>query len=110
VAFERQREIEEEHRVIVGVNAFEDEEDLEIDLQEVTEEDANRQIQRLERVKRERDDKAVEAALDALHEAVTGGENVMPYIINAVKTYATVGEISDVLRTIFGTYEPRAAV
>jgi methylmalonyl-CoA mutase N-terminal domain/subunit len=109
-AYERQREIEEKERVIVGVNEFEVDEDPEVDIQEVTEEDERRQIESMNAVKDDRDDEAVEATLDALREAAEGDENVMPYIVDAVKAYATVGEICGVLRDVFGEYKPGAAV
>jgi methylmalonyl-CoA mutase N-terminal domain/subunit len=110
VAYERQREVEEKERVIVGVNEFEVDEDPEVDIQEVTEEDEQRQIDRLNAVKDDRDDEAVEAKLDALREAAEGDDNVMPYIVDAVKAYATVGEICGVMRDVFGEYRPGAAV
>ncbi|UPV99101.1 methylmalonyl-CoA mutase family protein [Halorussus gelatinilyticus] len=110
VAYERQREIEEKERVIVGVNEFEVDEEPEVDIQEVTEEDEQRQIDRLNDVKDDRDDEEVEAKLDALREAAEGDDNVMPYIVDAVKAYATVGEICGVMRDVFGEYQPGAAV
>src|SRR6056297_1857900 len=110
VAYERQREIEEKERVIVGVNEFEVDEDPEVDIQEVTEEDEQRQVDRLNAVKDDRDDEEVEAKLDALREAAEGDENLLPYIIDAVKAYATVGEICGVFRDTFGEYRPGAAV
>jgi methylmalonyl-CoA mutase N-terminal domain/subunit len=110
IAYERQREIEEKERVIVGVNEFEVDEDPEVDIQEVTEEDEQRQIDRLNAVKDDRDTEEVEAKLDALREAAEGEENLMPYIIDAVKAYATVGEICGVMRDTFGEYRPGAAV
>ncbi|WP_121821919.1 acyl-CoA mutase large subunit family protein [Halostella salina] len=109
-AFERQQEIEDGDRIIVGVNEFETDEEPEMDIQEVTEEDERRQIDRLESVKADRDDEAVEAALAALREAAEGDENVMPYIVDAVKAYATVGEVCDVLRDTFGEYHPGSAL
>jgi methylmalonyl-CoA mutase N-terminal domain/subunit len=110
VAYERQREVEEKERIIVGVNEFEVDEEPEVDIQEVTEEDERRQINRLNAVKDDRDDEAVEATLDALREAAEGDDNLMPYIVDAVKAYATVGEICGVLRDVFGEYQPGAAV
>jgi len=110
VAYERQREIEEKERVIVGVNEFEVDEEPEVDIQEVTEEEEQKQIDHLNAVKDDRDDEEVEAKLDALREAAEGDENLMPYIIDAVKAYATVGEICGVFRDTFGEYRPGAAV
>ncbi|WP_135825478.1 acyl-CoA mutase large subunit family protein [Halorussus ruber] len=110
VAYERQREIEEKERIIVGVNEFEVDEEPEVDIQEVTEEEEQKQIDRLNAVKDDRDDEEVEAKLDALREAAEGDENLLPYIIDAVKAYATVGEICGVFRDTFGEYRPGAAV
>ena len=106
VAFDRQQEIEDGERIIVGVNEFRVEEEPEVDLEEVTEEDERRQIDRLESVREERDDEAVEAALATLRETARGDDNLLPPIVDAVKTYATVGEISNVLRDEFGEYQP----
>ena len=102
VAFKRQQEIEEGDRIIVGVNEFEIDEEPEMDIEEVTEEDQRRQISRLEDVREERDDEAVKDALSGLQDAAEGEENVMPYILSAVKAEATTGEICDVLREGFG--------
>jgi len=106
VAFERQREIEEGERIIVGVNEFEVDEDPAVDLEEVDPEQEAAQKERLAEVKADRDSDAVEDALARLREAAQGSENVMPHIVAAVKTYATVQEISDVLRDEFGEYTP----
>jgi methylmalonyl-CoA mutase N-terminal domain/subunit len=106
VAFDRQQEIEEGERIIVGVNEYRVEEEPEVDLEEVTEEDERRQIDRLETVRAERDDEAVDAALSALRETARGDDNLLPPIVDAVKAYATVGEISNVLRDEFGEYQP----
>ena len=109
-AFDRQQGIEEGDRVIVGVNEFETDDDPEMDVQEVTEEDERRQIDRLETVKADRDEEEAQAALAALREAAEGDENVMPYIVDAVKAYATVGEVCNVLRDVFGEYHPGSAL
>ncbi|RKD95070.1 acyl-CoA mutase large subunit family protein [Halopiger aswanensis] len=109
-AFDRQKEIEEKERIIVGVNEFEVDEDPTVDVEEVTEEDQQRQIDNLETVREGRDDEAVDAALEALREAAQGDANLMPPIIEAVKAYATVGEICDVLRDEFGEYQPGSAL
>ncbi|AGB16410.1 methylmalonyl-CoA mutase family protein [Halovivax ruber XH-70] len=109
-AFDRQREIEDSERIIVGVNEFEVEEEQEMDVQEVTAEDQQRQIDSLEETKAARDDEAAEAALAAVRDAARGDENLMPHIIDAVKAYATVGEICDVLRDEFGEYQGGGAV
>jgi len=106
VAYERQQEIESGERIIVGVNEFEVDDDPEMDIETVDEADEARQVDRLEDVKAERDEAAVEAALDAVAAAAAGDENVLPPVIEAVKAYATVQEICDVFREEFGEYQP----
>ena len=107
VAFERQQEIESGDRVVVGVNRFEVDEDPHVDVEEVDEQQEARQRERLQSVKDERDDEAVDAALASVADAAAGEKNLLPPIVDAVKAYATVGEISDVLREAFGEYRPR---
>ncbi len=109
-AFDRQREIEEGERIIVGVNEFVIDEEPTVDVEEVTEEDERRQVESVEGVRSERDEEATEATLRALAEAAAGEENLIPYIVEAVKAYATVGEICDVLRAEFGEYQPGGAL
>jgi len=106
VAYERQQEIESGERIIVGVNEFEVDEEPKMDLESVDEEDGARQVDRLERVKTDREEEAVDDALTAVAEAAAGGENVLPPVIEAVKAYATVQEICDVFRDEFGEYQP----
>jgi methylmalonyl-CoA mutase N-terminal domain/subunit len=105
VAFERQREIEAGERVIVGVNEFqvEDEEPTE-DIEKVSEAEVAKQIDRIEALRADRDDEAVEAKLEALRAACETGENVMPHIVEAVKAYATTGEVADAMRDVFGEH------
>jgi len=105
-AFERQREIEEGERVIVGVNEYEVEEEAHVDLEEVSEEEEQAQIDRVQALREDRDSEAAEDALAGLRDACRGDANVMPHIVDAVKAYATVGEISDVMREEFGEYKP----
>ncbi|XGI82925.1 methylmalonyl-CoA mutase [Halorutilales archaeon Cl-col2-1] len=103
-AYERQQEIEENERIIVGVNEFTVDEEPEEDIHEVDEKQQERQIQKVEELRDDRDDDAVDEALEALKDAAEGDDNLMPYIIDAVKAYATVGEIADALRDVFGEY------
>jgi methylmalonyl-CoA mutase N-terminal domain/subunit len=110
VAFERQREQEEGERIIVGVNEFTTDDEQDVEIEEVSEEEERKQQRRLEAVRGERDDEAVEATLAALKEAARGEENLMPYIVDAVKAYATTGEICTALRDVFGEYQPGASV
>ncbi len=90
----------------VGVNCFtEGGDDTEIELFQADPETEERQKERLQRVKEGRDDELVEERIDALREAVENGENVMPYLVDAAKAYATEGEMMGVLREKYGTYE-----
>ncbi|WP_248515888.1 acyl-CoA mutase large subunit family protein [Salinarchaeum laminariae] len=105
VAYDRQQAVESGERIVVGVNEFTvDEGGQEMDLEEVTEEDEQRQIESLEAVREERDDEAVDAALATVGEAARSDANLMPPLIDAVKAEATVGEICGVLREEFGEY------
>jgi len=105
-AFRYQREIDRNERVIVGVNGYRDDgEDLKIPILAMDPKGFERQTERLRRIRAERDNDKVAETLSALGEAARGTENTMPFIIAAVREYATLGEITDVLRAVFGTYE-----
>ena len=100
--------VESGERVIVGVNAFESDAEGRIQLQAIPPDAAQRQLDRLDRVRRERDSDAVETALRRLAEAArTPGANTMPAILDCAESYATLGEIADALRAVFGVYETR---
>ncbi|ADC65729.1 methylmalonyl-CoA mutase, large subunit [Ferroglobus placidus DSM 10642] len=99
-----QKEVEEGRRIIVGVNKFTIKEKLKIPILKVDPEVQRRQIERLKKVKAERDNEAVKEALEWLRNAAENDENVMPPILEAVKNYATVGEIMGVLKEVYGTY------
>ncbi|KAB1188567.1 MULTISPECIES: methylmalonyl-CoA mutase [Haloferax] len=109
VAYERQREVEERERIIVGVNEYQVDEEPTVEVQEVSEEEEQKQVESLEAVKDERDSEAVENALEAVRAAANSDENLLPPIVEAVKTYATVGEICGVLREEFGEHDPGMA-
>jgi methylmalonyl-CoA mutase N-terminal domain/subunit len=104
-AYEYQERVEAGEETVVGVNAYESDEDTEPDILTVDEDTQERQLERLESVKKERDDEAVEAALADLQAATRNGENVVPVIIDAVKIYATMGEIMGVFEEEFGSYQ-----
>lgn len=105
-AYEYQHEVELGKRTVIGVNKFNDSKKLaEQDVLTADLSVGERQIARLEKMKAARDNDAVKAALEKLREAARGTENLMPYLINAVKTYATLGEICGVLREEFGEYK-----
>lgn len=105
-AYEYQHEVELGKRTVIGVNKFNDSKKLaEQDVLTADLSVGERQIARLEKMKAARDNGAVKAALEKLREAAKGTENLMPYLIDAVKTYATLGEICGVLREEFGEYK-----
>lgn len=105
-AYEYQHEVELGKRTVIGVNKFNDSKKLaEQDVLMADLSVGERQIARLEKMKAARDNGAVKAALEKLREAAKGTENLMPYLIDAVKTYATLGEICGVLREEFGEYK-----
>ena len=105
-AYRYQREIDRNERYIVGVNAYADpNEKLRIPILEMDPNGYDRQIARLKRLREERDNEQVAVTLSALRAAAAGTENTMPYILDAVRAYATLGEITDVFREVFGRYE-----
>ncbi len=100
-----QTEIEKRDRIIVGVNDYLVQEDLKVPLLRVDEAGARHQRDRLNKIRRERDGARVEDTLDAIREAAKSErQNLMPLFIDAVKEYATLGEIMDVLRRVWGEY------
>jgi methylmalonyl-CoA mutase N-terminal domain/subunit len=105
-----QREIDDRQRVIVGINDYVEEEPLTIPILQMDPEGERRQIERLRKLREVRDNERVGMALAALREAALGIENLMPYILDAVRVYATLQEITDVLRDVFGVYQEPAFV
>ncbi|MDD1751109.1 MAG: methylmalonyl-CoA mutase family protein [Methanothrix sp.] len=104
-AYRYQREIEEGERVIVGVNAFKSEKEAPISLLKIDERVTGEQVARLEQVRASRDQAAVDAALKKIEAACRDEAlNLMPPVIEAVKAYASLGEVSDVFRKVWGQY------
>ena len=109
-SYEFQRAVEERRRLIVGMNAFADEDEQPIETLYIDKQVAEEQVQKLERLRRERDSASVGSALQALRKAAETNVNLMPPILDAVRAYATLGEMCDVLRGVFGVYEERVQV
>jgi methylmalonyl-CoA mutase N-terminal domain/subunit len=109
-AYEYQTRVESGEEVVVGVNEYASDEDTRPELLTVDESAQERQLDRLESVRAERDDAAVETALQSLREAVRTDENVMPSIVDAVKAYATMGEIMAVFEDEYGSYQETASL
>jgi len=103
-AYRYQREIDTHKRVIVGVNDYRLDEPLTIPLLRMDPQGYERQVNRLNQLKRERDNDQVQRRLDALRQAAEGTDNLMPYILDAVRAHATLGETCGVLRDVFGEY------
>ena len=104
-AYRYQQEIDEGSRKIVGVNSYTDQKPVTIPILEMDPQGYERQVSRLEEVRLGRDNGRVGQALDRLRIACQGSENSMPYLMEAVHAYATLSEIIDVMRGVFGTYE-----
>lgn len=104
-AYKFQREVENKERIIVGVNAFTIEEETPIKILRIDPVIEKRLIERLNAVKRERNNMKVKDALDKLRNVAKHEDNLMPPILHAVKEYATLGEICEVLKETFGEYK-----
>jgi methylmalonyl-CoA mutase N-terminal domain/subunit len=105
-AYKYQREIEKEERVVVGLNRFHVDEEKPKNLLRVDPTVRTSQVERLKALRSERDAQMVENCLADLKQGAEGAQNLMPLILAAVKAYATLGEICDVLRGVFGEYQP----
>ena len=104
-AYRYQREIDENRRKIVGVNAYLDEKPAAIPILKMDPNGYSRQMNRLNEVRKTRDSGRVGQTLDALRIACEGTENTMPYILDCVRAYCTLGEIIGVMTKVFGKYE-----
>jgi len=109
-AYRYQREIEKDERIVVGVNKFQVEEESPKDLLRVDPAVRLSQIEKLKRLKSERDNASVKDILNKLRKAAEGKDNLMPIIVDAVKAYGTLGEICDALRDVFGEYQPVSTI
>ena len=107
-AYAYQRALDANEKIVVGVNEFVDEEEHPLEILYIDDAVEGQQKKAVAELRRTRDGRAVSSALGALRQACAEGKNVMPPLIDAVKTYATVGEISDVMREVFATYEEPA--
>jgi methylmalonyl-CoA mutase, N-terminal domain len=103
-AFHYQQQLERHEKTIVGVNDFVSEARDKIPLLKIDPEIEHGQVERLKQVRASRDDDEVRRRLDELREAAARHENSMPYILRAVRAYATVGEISAAMKAVYGTW------
>ncbi|MGA9387418.1 MAG: methylmalonyl-CoA mutase family protein [Candidatus Bathyarchaeia archaeon] len=106
-AYRHQKEVEAKKRVVVGVNEFRTEEEVPIKILQIDPESEKELVQRLRQIKRERNQAKVNEALAKLHGAADDERaNLMPFVLQAVKKYATLGEVCGTLREVFGEYKP----
>ncbi|HKI49841.1 MAG TPA: methylmalonyl-CoA mutase family protein, partial [Desulfobacteria bacterium] len=103
-AYEYEKKLQKGDITKVGVNKYTEGADMEVELHEYNDEWAQLQIRRLKELKRDRDGAAVKTSLKALEKAAREKQNVMPYLVECCKSYATVGEMADVFRDVFGVY------
>jgi methylmalonyl-CoA mutase, N-terminal domain len=103
-AYRFQQSVERKEKVIVGVNGYVEEDEPRVPILYIDEGAAERQIARLQQLRRDRDHAAVQRTLDALKRGAASGENTMPLLIDAVRAYATIGEMCDALREVWGEY------
>ena len=109
-AYRYQREIDQGARKIVGVNAYQEHKPLSIPLLKMDEDGYQRQVKRLADLRKTRDNGRVGQTLDRLRVAAQGTENTMPYLLDCVRAYATLGEIVAVLKEVFGVYEESTVI
>ena len=107
-AYKYQKEIEEKKRIVVGVNEYKMDEPVDIPILKMDEKGEERQINRLKKLRKDRNKQKYERTIKALRKAAEGNYNLMPYILDCVHSYATLGETCQVLRDVFGEYEEPA--
>jgi methylmalonyl-CoA mutase N-terminal domain/subunit len=109
-AFRYQQELEQKRRLVVGVNEFKVDEEEPIEILRIDPKLESEQVARLRDVRKKRDQTRCSAALTQLRKAAAGTDNLMPYILEAVRAYATEGEIMNTMVEVFGTYTERAVI
>lgn len=103
-SYKYQQEVESQERIIVAVNQFQQEDSSAVSILKIDEGVAQEQIDKLDQVKRDRDNNKVNETLERLKAAAKGTENLMPFIMEAIRVYASIGEIINTLKEVFGTY------
>lgn len=109
-SYEFEKQMESGKRIVVGVNKFQITEDEEPELLKIDMKVQQNQIAFLNKIRKQRENNQVTGSLKSLEKAARGNENLMPFIISAVKTYATVGEICNTLRVVFGEYKEHVVI
>jgi len=107
-AYRYQQDIDRKEKIVVGVNEYKEKEDkVDIEILKIDPKIEEEQVRRLQELRTTRDNEKVQARLGALRDAAGGSENLMPYILEAVRVYATLGEIIGVLKEVFGEYREK---
>jgi len=106
-AYNKQKDVQTKNRIVVGVNDYVDREEIDIPTFKPPKESARRQIEKLKRLKSRRNSRAVQEALERVKDVAKTEENLVPAVVDAVRQYATLGEISGALRSVFGEYHDR---
>jgi methylmalonyl-CoA mutase N-terminal domain/subunit len=109
-AYRFQKSVESNEKIVVGVNDFIAAEEAPVPTLYIDENTGKRQVDRLEKIRRERDNDRVWRALDAVRAAAFGRDNLMPPLLDAVRAYATVGEMCDAMREVWGEYEEEPVI
>jgi methylmalonyl-CoA mutase N-terminal domain/subunit len=108
-AYRYQQKLERREEIVVGVNDYASDEETPISILHIDHDVARQQITRLQALRNHRDNALLKRKLQELHQAAQSDTNVMPFLLDAVRAYGTIGEISDVLRGVWGTYEESTA-
>jgi methylmalonyl-CoA mutase N-terminal domain/subunit len=109
-SYEYQKAVERGDKIVVGVNAFQSDREEAVEILQIDCAAQEHQAKKLAALRATRDNSRVRAALDALRRTAEGTENTMPFILDAVRAYATLGEICDALRGVFGSYQETSLV
>ena len=109
-AYRFQQDVERKRQVIVGVNEFASEREVGVPILQIDEAAAEQQAAKADRLRRTRNKVVVARALDRLRKAASGTENTMPALLDAVRAYATIGEMCDALRDVWGEYQEQAII
>ncbi len=103
-SYQYQKAVERKEQIVVGVNEFASEDEEKLEILQIGRQAEELQVRRLNKVRRQRDSRAVQSSLDELKRAAETSANLMPFLLESVKSYATVGEICESLKQVFGTY------
>jgi methylmalonyl-CoA mutase N-terminal domain/subunit len=105
-AYRYQKAVDEKTKIVIGVNKYRDSEKTSLETLKVNPEVEEKQKRKLEKLRKERNKEKVKRSLAEIRKVANGEQNLMPVVLDAVKSYVTLGEICDVLKDVFGEYRP----